>query len=87
MLITLQALAAELNLLAQLSHPNISKLAGSEVDPESGNVWLFSSWESNGNLSEFLATGLWKIPERLSLVRIIMTTGESQPNRHIFILD
>lgn len=67
---TPEALASELNLLVDLSHPNIGKLTGFEQDLQNGIVWMFSTWEANGNLSEFLATRQWNIPERLSLVRL-----------------
>ncbi|KAG8971871.1 hypothetical protein FRC05_010538 [Tulasnella sp. 425] len=67
-----KALAYELDLLVDLSHPNIGKLTGFEQDLQNGIVWMFSTWEANGNLSEFLATGQWKIPERLSLVKDII---------------
>lgn len=67
-----KALASELNLLVDLSHPNIGKLTGFEQDLQNGIVWMFSTWEANGNLSEFLATRQWNIPERLSLIKDII---------------
>lgn len=54
--------------MAGLFHENIVRLIGFVEDLENGTAWIVLSWEPNGNLSEFLATGEWEIPERLSLV-------------------
>ncbi|KIO26960.1 hypothetical protein M407DRAFT_23785 [Tulasnella calospora MUT 4182] len=67
-----EALATELSMLAQLSHPNVGKLAGFEEDPQNGSIWGFLYWESNGNLCEFLATGPWNLPERVSLIKDLL---------------
>ncbi|KIO19025.1 hypothetical protein M407DRAFT_31309, partial [Tulasnella calospora MUT 4182] len=32
-------------------------------------AWLVFPWEDNGNLREFLRSGTWEIPERVSLIR------------------
>ncbi|KIO17619.1 hypothetical protein M407DRAFT_32694, partial [Tulasnella calospora MUT 4182] len=36
---------------------------------ENGIAWVILSWVPNGNVSEFLATGDWEIPERVSLIK------------------
>lgn len=51
-----------------LSHENIVEFLGFVEDIDNGNAWILLSWEPNGNVSEFLATGNWEIPERISLV-------------------
>ena len=53
---------------AGLSHKNIVRLVGFVEDLENGKAWVVLSWEPNGNVSEFLATGKYEIPERVSLV-------------------
>lgn len=35
---------------------------------ENDKAWVILPWESNGNVREFLASGEWEIPERVSLV-------------------
>lgn len=55
-------------MMAGLSHENIVRLVGFLEDLENGTAWIVMSWEPNGNVSEFLATGKWEIPERISLV-------------------
>ncbi|KAG8930458.1 hypothetical protein FRC01_002740 [Tulasnella sp. 417] len=52
----------------KLSHPNILKLEGFVEDLSSHKVWLLFPWEEHGNLRDFLASGEWEIPERLSLI-------------------
>ncbi|KIO18886.1 hypothetical protein M407DRAFT_83472, partial [Tulasnella calospora MUT 4182] len=59
----------EVDVMARLSHKNIVKLIGFVEDLQEGKGWIVLSWESNGNVSEFLATGEWEIPERLSLIK------------------
>lgn len=49
-------------------HPNIIRLIGFVEDMEKGDAWLIIPWEANGNVREFLASGDWDIPERVSLV-------------------
>ncbi|KIO18890.1 hypothetical protein M407DRAFT_224512 [Tulasnella calospora MUT 4182] len=55
--------------MARLSHENIVKLIGFVEDIQVGKAWIVLSWEPNGNVSEFLATGEWEIPERISLIK------------------
>lgn len=55
-------------MMASLSHTNVVRLVGFIEDFKSGTAWIVMSWEPNGNVSEFLASGKWEIPERISLV-------------------
>ncbi|KAG9033924.1 hypothetical protein FS837_002315, partial [Tulasnella sp. UAMH 9824] len=57
----------EVDIMARLSHENIVRVIGFVEDLEEGKAWIILSWEPNGNVSEFLATGEWEIPERISL--------------------
>ncbi|KAG8930010.1 hypothetical protein FRC01_003403 [Tulasnella sp. 417] len=59
----------EVDVMARLSHENIVKLIGFMEDLEAGKAWIILSWEPNGNVREFLATGEWEIPERVSLIK------------------
>ncbi|KAG9050006.1 hypothetical protein FS837_008186 [Tulasnella sp. UAMH 9824] len=58
----------ESELLTQLSHPNIVKLEGFVEDLPGYELWLIFPWEEHGNLRDFLASGEWEIPERISLI-------------------
>ncbi|KIO15335.1 hypothetical protein M407DRAFT_35115, partial [Tulasnella calospora MUT 4182] len=62
-------LTHEVQVMAGLSHENIVRFTGFIEDFENGKAWIVLSWEPNGNVSEFLATGQWEIPERLSLIK------------------
>ncbi|KAG9025613.1 hypothetical protein FS837_004882, partial [Tulasnella sp. UAMH 9824] len=57
----------EVEIMARLSHENIIRLVAFVEDLHNGKAWFVLSWEPNGNVSEFLATGEWEIPERISL--------------------
>ncbi|KIO17409.1 hypothetical protein M407DRAFT_85009, partial [Tulasnella calospora MUT 4182] len=61
--------ANELRLLDKSSHPNVVKILGFVEDIKNGIAWLILPWESNGNLREFLRSGEWDIPERISLTQ------------------
>ncbi|KIO19618.1 hypothetical protein M407DRAFT_30732, partial [Tulasnella calospora MUT 4182] len=61
--------AHEVKLMAGLSHKNIVQFVGFVEDLENGQAWIILSWEPNGNVSEFLGTGKWEIPERISLIQ------------------
>ncbi|KAG8952164.1 hypothetical protein FRC04_005164 [Tulasnella sp. 424] len=63
-----KAFAHEVDLLAGLAHPNIVQLIGFVEDLENDKAWVVFPWEANGNVREFLASGEWEIPERLSLL-------------------
>lgn len=70
-----QGFVNELRVLDQLSHPNIIKIIGFVEDIENRIAWLVFPWEDNGNLRQFLRSGTWELPERVSLVcrgRIVM---------------
>ncbi|KIO29698.1 hypothetical protein M407DRAFT_70087, partial [Tulasnella calospora MUT 4182] len=51
-----------------LSHPNIIEVLGFVEDMEKKIVWIVVPWEANGNVREFLRSGEWDIPERISLM-------------------
>ncbi|KAG9019439.1 copper transport protein ctr1 [Tulasnella sp. 427] len=63
------AFEQEVGILSRVSHPNIVKLLGFVENEATDVAWLVMSWEQNGNLREFLATGEWDIPERISLLQ------------------
>lgn len=58
-----------MGILASLSHPNIIQLLGFTEDAEDSVASIVVSWEANGNVREFLKSGDWDIPERISIVR------------------
>ncbi|KAG8915563.1 hypothetical protein FRC00_002811 [Tulasnella sp. 408] len=65
----LKSLANELSILATLSHPNIIHLIGFMEDMEKGDAWIVVPWAANGNIREFLRSGEYDIPERVSLIK------------------
>ncbi|KAG8953350.1 hypothetical protein FRC00_006390 [Tulasnella sp. 408] len=71
----LRAFVNELRLLDKLSHPNIANIIGFVEDVEKSIAWLISPWEDNGNLREFLRSGTWEIPERVSLLNILVNSS------------
>ncbi|KAG9020656.1 hypothetical protein FS837_007990, partial [Tulasnella sp. UAMH 9824] len=64
-----QELTHEVKVMAGLNHGNVVQFTGFVEDFENGKAWIVLSWEPNGNVREFLATGQWEIPERLSLIK------------------
>ena len=46
------------------------EIIGFVEDVDNRIAWLVFPWEDNGNLREFLRSGGWEIPERVSLVRL-----------------
>ncbi|KIO23561.1 hypothetical protein M407DRAFT_26938 [Tulasnella calospora MUT 4182] len=64
----LKAFVIELRVLNRLAHPHIVKITGFVEDIENGIAWLVFPWEENGNVREFLRSGEWDIPERVSLI-------------------
>lgn len=64
-------------MMAGFTHENIIKLIGFVEDLAKGCAWIVLAWEPNGNVSEFLATGTWEIPERISLVSRHFVSGET----------
>ncbi|KIO21632.1 hypothetical protein M407DRAFT_28770 [Tulasnella calospora MUT 4182] len=63
----------ELGLLETLSHPNVIRLVGFVDDEEKGQVWLITPSEANGNVREFLKSGEWDLPERVSLIKDVVS--------------
>ncbi|KAG8896026.1 hypothetical protein FRC01_012071, partial [Tulasnella sp. 417] len=63
-----KAFVYELSLLATLSHPNVIELIGFVEDIEAYDARMILPWEANGNVREFLQSGEWDVPERVSLV-------------------
>ncbi|KIO26362.1 hypothetical protein M407DRAFT_24328 [Tulasnella calospora MUT 4182] len=59
----------EVELLAKLSHKNIVQLIGFIENLKRQKARIVLSWEPNGNVREFLASGQWQIPERISLIK------------------
>ncbi|KAG9003061.1 hypothetical protein FRB90_011257 [Tulasnella sp. 427] len=59
----------EVDIMAELNHERIVKLIGFVEDIRDGEAWIIMPWEPNGNLADFLASGDWAIPERLSLIQ------------------
>ncbi|KIO16948.1 hypothetical protein M407DRAFT_51614, partial [Tulasnella calospora MUT 4182] len=57
----------ELHVLDGLDHPNIIELVGFVEDMTKRMAWLVFPWEANGNVREFLLSGEWELPERVSL--------------------
>ncbi|KAG8915017.1 hypothetical protein FRC00_008726 [Tulasnella sp. 408] len=66
---TLKSFVNELSLMASLSHPNIIELLGFVENGSKGDAWIIMPWEGNGNVREFLQSGQWDIPERVSLIQ------------------
>ncbi|KIO18995.1 hypothetical protein M407DRAFT_62632, partial [Tulasnella calospora MUT 4182] len=59
----------EVEMMAGLSHKNIARFVGFIEDLANGKAWIIMSWESNGNVSEFLDARNCEIPERMSLIQ------------------
>ncbi|KAG8930431.1 hypothetical protein FRC01_002799, partial [Tulasnella sp. 417] len=57
----------EVDVMARLSHENVIRLIGFVEDLPNGKAWFVLPWEPNGTVREFLTTGEWEIPERISL--------------------
>lgn len=72
-----QSLIREIEILDLLSHPHVVKLEGFIENPSETAAWLVFPWEANGNVREFLSSGTWEIPERISLVSAIRKYGYS----------
>ncbi|KAG8910400.1 hypothetical protein FRC00_008263 [Tulasnella sp. 408] len=64
-----QSFVNELSLMASLSHPNVIEFLGFVEDMSKGDAWIILPWEANGNVREFLQSGEWDIPERISLIQ------------------
>ncbi|KAG8984224.1 hypothetical protein FRB90_005474, partial [Tulasnella sp. 427] len=59
----------EVEILSKLSHEHIISMIGFVEDFEQDKAWIVMPWEPNGNVREFLASGKWEIPERISLIQ------------------
>ncbi|KIO21139.1 hypothetical protein M407DRAFT_29243, partial [Tulasnella calospora MUT 4182] len=59
----------EVETMAGLSHQNIVRFLAFVEDLRDGKAWIIMSWEPNGNVCEFLASGKWEVPERISLIQ------------------
>ncbi|KIO24061.1 hypothetical protein M407DRAFT_26501 [Tulasnella calospora MUT 4182] len=64
-----KSFANELSLMVNLVHENVIRLIGFVEDMEKGDAWIVLPWEANGNVREFLQSGEWDIPERISLIQ------------------
>lgn len=65
----LRGFVNELRVVEGLSHPHIVKIIGFVEDMEKRVAWLIIPWEANGNVREFLRSGRWELPERVSLIQ------------------
>ncbi|KIO21625.1 hypothetical protein M407DRAFT_28766 [Tulasnella calospora MUT 4182] len=63
----------ELSLMETLSHPNVIRLVGFVEDMQKGEAWVIVPWEANGNVREFLQSGEWGIPERVALIKDVVS--------------
>ncbi|KIO18718.1 hypothetical protein M407DRAFT_31626 [Tulasnella calospora MUT 4182] len=66
----------ELSVMASISHPNVVKIFGFVEDMDKGVAWILSPWQPNGNVREFLQSGEWDIPERISLIQDVVNGVE-----------
>ncbi|KIO29226.1 hypothetical protein M407DRAFT_21622 [Tulasnella calospora MUT 4182] len=78
----LKAFVHELRVLDKLSHPHIAKIIGFVEDIQSGIAWMIFPWEAKGNIREFLSSGAWEIPERVSLIQDVAAGLEYLHSRH-----
>ncbi|KAG9040639.1 hypothetical protein FS837_000371 [Tulasnella sp. UAMH 9824] len=67
-----KSFAHEVKLLNDLSHSNVVKIVGFVEDVDNGVAWMVFSWEKNGNLREFVRSEKWELPERVSLLNILV---------------
>lgn len=51
-----------------MRHANIVKPYGFIENTAEDVAWIILPWQANGNVREFIRSGNWEIPERLSLV-------------------
>ncbi|KAG9041609.1 hypothetical protein FS837_012035 [Tulasnella sp. UAMH 9824] len=70
----LAPLAHEVDLLNDLSHENVVGIVGFVEDVEEGVAWMVFVWEKNGNLREFIRSAEWELPERISLLNILVNS-------------
>lgn len=65
----LRVFVNELRVVDGLSHPNVVTIIGFVEDLKKRIYWLVFPWEANGNVREFLLSGEWELPERVSLIK------------------
>ncbi|KIO33585.1 hypothetical protein M407DRAFT_17548 [Tulasnella calospora MUT 4182] len=71
----LASFAHEVNLLNDLFHENVVEIIGFVEDTKEGIAWMLFAWEQNGNLREFVRSVDWELPERASLLNILVNSG------------
>ncbi|KAG9041922.1 hypothetical protein FS837_011570 [Tulasnella sp. UAMH 9824] len=67
--------AYELSLLKNFKHENVIELLGFVEDLEQGIAWIVLPWAPNGHVGEFVRSHNWAIPERLSLLNILVNAS------------
>ncbi|KAG9040640.1 hypothetical protein FS837_000372 [Tulasnella sp. UAMH 9824] len=70
----LASFAHEVGLLNDLDHENVVKIIGFVEEVDNGVAWMVFSWEKNGNLREFVQAETWELPERVSLLNILVNS-------------
>ncbi|KIO29911.1 hypothetical protein M407DRAFT_20974 [Tulasnella calospora MUT 4182] len=65
----LRTFANELCIVDGLDHSHIVRIFGFVEDTNSRIAWLVFPWEANDNIREFLLSGKWELPERVSLIK------------------
>ena len=71
--------------MVSISHPNVIAVFGFVEDMQKGDAWIILPWEANGNVREFLQSGEWEIPERISLVCVLTKTYNTILTELIFL--
>ncbi|KIO33091.1 hypothetical protein M407DRAFT_37419, partial [Tulasnella calospora MUT 4182] len=59
----------EAEFLVDVTHENVIAFEGFVEELSKNVIWLVFPWKDNGNLRDFAASGDWRIPERISLIR------------------
>ncbi|KAG8986015.1 hypothetical protein FRB90_004274, partial [Tulasnella sp. 427] len=68
----LKAFVNELRVLDRLAHPHVIEMIGFAEEIQSEIAWMIFPWEANGNVREFVRSGEWDLPERVSLLNILV---------------
>ncbi|KAG9037169.1 hypothetical protein FS837_001499, partial [Tulasnella sp. UAMH 9824] len=68
-----KSLVHELSIMVTLSHPNITHLVGFVEDMQKGDARIIVPWEANGDVRDFLQSGDYDIPERVSLIKDVVS--------------
>lgn len=69
----LNSFANEVLILSELSHLNIIELIGFVEDETNDIAWIVLPWEANGNLRDFVLSRELEIPQRISLIKDVMS--------------